>query len=198
MTFDGFSDVPNDNYDAVAAQIAHREASAEYAREKYGLVALLPPNFGHMRNTQNQTEQILAMTISCVPNLATTTTTTSSQVGQISVIIGNIPVNLVQPPILVDGHVLAPVHELLDLLGFCVRWHPQTQETRLVVVDEMYIITLDSDIVTICGGSWRHTLDVPAQVIDGSTMVPIRAILESLGYKVQWDEATQTLIITFE
>jgi len=55
------------DYDVVAELIAERDARAEYAREKYGLVAQLPPNFGHMRNTEDQTAQILAMTINCVP-----------------------------------------------------------------------------------------------------------------------------------
>jgi len=59
-----------DDYDAVAESIAYRDARAEYAREKYGLVALPPPNLGHMRNTECQTAQILAMTINCMPNLA--------------------------------------------------------------------------------------------------------------------------------
>jgi len=59
-----------DEYDVVAELIAERNALAEYAGEKYGLVAQLPPpNFGHMRNTEDQTAQILAMTINCVPSL---------------------------------------------------------------------------------------------------------------------------------
>ena len=61
-----------DDYDAVAEHIAERDARAEYAGEKYGLIALLPPNLGHMRNTEDQTAQILAMTVNCVPGLATT------------------------------------------------------------------------------------------------------------------------------
>ena len=59
----------DDDYDIVAERIAERDARAEYAREKYGLVAQLPPNFGHMQNTEDQTAQILAMTINCVPSL---------------------------------------------------------------------------------------------------------------------------------
>ena len=59
-----------DEYDVVAEIIAERDAHAEYAREKYGLVALSPPNFGHIQNTEDQTAQILAMTVNCVPSLA--------------------------------------------------------------------------------------------------------------------------------
>jgi hypothetical protein len=56
-----------DDYDAVA-EAMRRDAHAEYAREKYGLVALPPPYFGHMGNTEDQTAQILAMTKSCDPS----------------------------------------------------------------------------------------------------------------------------------
>lgn len=53
--------------DITVAEIAQRDANAEYAREKYGLVALPPPNFGHMHNTEDNTAEILALTINCVP-----------------------------------------------------------------------------------------------------------------------------------
>ncbi len=38
--------------------------------------------------------------------------------------------------------------------------------------------------------------DVPAQVIDGRTMAPIRFIAEALGAKVDWDGDTNSVIIT--
>ncbi|UJF33005.1 DL-endopeptidase inhibitor IseA family protein [Paenibacillus hexagrammi] len=46
----------------------------------------------------------------------------------------------------------------------------------------------------IVDGKELHT-EVPAQIIDGSTMVPARGIAEALGASVTWDEANQTVII---
>jgi len=186
-----------DDYDVVAEFIAERDTLAEYAREKYGLVALLPPNFGHMRNTQDQTAQILAMTINCVPSIATTTTIT--QTDQLSITIGDIPVDFaVQQPIIVDGRVLVPVYEFFDLLGFLVTWQPYTQQVRLWGNAGFIVIPLDSDVFILgyYGNRRYYTLDVPTQVIDGNIMMPIRAILESAGYDVQWVGDTQTVIIT--
>jgi len=37
---------------------------------------------------------------------------------------------------------------------------------------------------------------VPGQIIDGSTMLPLRAIAEALGAKVEWDGSTRTAKIT--
>jgi len=85
-----------DDYDSIAYSIARREAHAEYAREKYGLVAVLHPNFGHMRNTEHHTTHILAMTVDCIPRIPITATI--PQIYQLSISIGNIPVNFAEQP----------------------------------------------------------------------------------------------------
>ena len=109
---------------------------------------------------------------------------------------------------MVDGYVLVPV-ELFDALGFLVTWQPKTQQVRLegatvitiplngdvFTTDNTMMIFTAYDEVISTGEKFSHTLDVPAQAIDGITMMPI-AILERVGYDVNWDEATQTVIIT--
>ncbi|MBP1155450.1 MULTISPECIES: DL-endopeptidase inhibitor IseA family protein [unclassified Paenibacillus] len=46
-------------------------------------------------------------------------------------------------------------------------------------------------------GSEIHS-EVPAQIIDGSTLIPVRALSEALGAEVIWDEANQTVIVENE
>jgi hypothetical protein len=38
--------------------------------------------------------------------------------------------------------------------------------------------------------------DVPPQIVDGRTMVPLRAVAEALGCQVNWDEGSRSVIIT--
>lgn len=40
--------------------------------------------------------------------------------------------------------------------------------------------------------------EVPAQIIDGTTMIPARALAEALGAKVSWDQTTHTVIVENE
>ena len=40
--------------------------------------------------------------------------------------------------------------------------------------------------------------DVPPQLIDSRTMVPLRAIFEALGAVVSWDNSSQTITATKE
>ena len=38
-------------------------------------------------------------------------------------------------------------------------------------------------------------LDVPAQIVEGRMMVPLRLISEAMGYQVTWDSVTETVLI---
>ena len=50
-------------------------------------------------------------------------------------------------------------------------------------------------IGVIIGNSWVQ-YDIPPQVINGRTLVPLRATFEALGAYVDWNEVTQTVIAT--
>lgn len=39
-------------------------------------------------------------------------------------------------------------------------------------------------------------LDVVPQIVDGRTLVPVRAVSEALGCTVEWDGETRTVTIT--
>ena len=98
-----------------------------------------------------------------------------------------------QQPVLVDGRTLVPVRGVFEALGFEVDWISATQTVTLDRSDFAVRITIGSDAFTTNGTN--HTLDVPAQTISGSTMLPIRAVLESVGYHLDWDGASQTVLI---
>ena len=50
--------------------------------------------------------------------------------------------------------------------------------------------------VKICPKNGAEVLlDVPAQIVSDRTLVPVRAISESFGYKVDWDAKTQGVTI---
>ena len=54
-------------------------------------------------------------------------------------------------------------------------------------------IAAERDITVSVDGE-RLSFDVPPQIIDGRTMVPIRAIFEAIGAEVSWDDATKTAL----
>ncbi|MCL1845465.1 MAG: stalk domain-containing protein [Defluviitaleaceae bacterium] len=98
-----------------------------------------------------------------------------------------------QGAVIVDGRTLVPVRGVFETLGFDVDWDGDTRTAILTNAQHIVRITIDSDIFTTNDTS--HALDVPAQLIEDRTMVPIRLPLESVGHYLDWDEATRTVII---
>ena len=56
-------------------------------------------------------------------------------------------------------------------------------------------VSAENDISVMVNGE-KILFDVSPQIIDGRTMVPIRAIFEVMGAEVEWDDATKTAICT--
>ena len=96
-------------------------------------------------------------------------------------------------PAIIDGRTLVPVRAVFEALGFVVQWNGDTQTATISKDGDIIIITIGSAVFTTNGAA--HAFDVPAQIIGGSTMVPIRLPLESVGFAVDWIAATQTVTI---
>ena len=90
-------------------------------------------------------------------------------------------------PAIVGNRTLLPVRAIAEALGADVEW---TKATRTVT------ITLDGEVVEFSIGELADGMDVPAQIIDNRTMVPVRFVAERLGANVLWFPATETVQIT--
>ena len=144
----------------------------------------------------DQTDQILAMTVNDTPSLTgPATAPAQAQNNAINVTVDGTAVNFTgQQPTIINGRTLVPVRGVFEALDFDVSWNGQARQVTLSRANDTIVITIDSASFTANGAS--HALDVPAQIIGGSTMIPLRAVLESVGYGLAWDENTQTVIIS--
>jgi hypothetical protein len=66
----------------------------------------------------------------------------------------------------------------------------------LVLVFALAIPAAAAQVIKIYVNGAELKSDVPAQIINGRTMVPIRAIAENFGKKVDWNESKRTVTIT--
>ena len=114
---------------------------------------------------------------------------------EIGVMVNNQRINFAgQSPVIADSRVLVPIRGVFEHLGFDVNWNDEAQQAILSNNHHTVIITLESDVFTVNDTSLN--LDVPAQNIGGSTMLPIRAVLESVGYHLDWTANTRTVLIS--
>jgi len=99
-----------------------------------------------------------------------------------------------QAPVIVDGRTLVPVRGVFEVLGFDIVWNDDTRQATLSNANYTVVLTIDSATFTVNGVP--HTLEVPAQIIGGSTMLPLSALLGSIGYDFAWSEETQQIAVT--
>ncbi|MCL2201021.1 MAG: copper amine oxidase N-terminal domain-containing protein [Oscillospiraceae bacterium] len=96
-----------------------------------------------------------------------------------------------QVPVIVESRTLIPLREVFEFLGFEVEWCQTDQRVTLTRYDTTVVLTIGSGIFAINGVS--RTLDVSAQIISGRTMLPLRAVLESVGYGLSWDDESRVV-----
>ncbi len=97
------------------------------------------------------------------------------------------------PPVIENGRTLVPMRFLFEQMGADVEWEPETSTASARIGDTEIKFSIDSADVTVNGEPVK--VDVPARLIDGKTMVPLRFLSEELGYTVTWDEKTRTAVV---
>ena len=120
--------------------------------------------------------------------------------GDIKVLLNGTQLSFDVPPQIIDGRTMVPVRKIFEAQGASVDW---IEEKNLVIAGyKTDIISLrigeKSFLVTDAVNNKTRIveLDVPAQIIDGRTLVPARAISEALGNKVDWDDVNRIVLIT--
>ncbi len=114
--------------------------------------------------------------------------------GAISVTVNGSPVAFEgMGPIQVDGRVLVPVRGVLESLGADVGWNEQSQTVVANNGRADIELRIGDHSASIDGQA--VPLDVPAQVIAGHTMVPLRFLGQALGAEVHWNERARLVEI---
>lgn len=96
-------------------------------------------------------------------------------------------------PMAVRGRVMVPLRGVLEQMGAFVGWDPATRTVFAQKSGTDVQLPIGSQAATVNGRT--VILDVPAQIIGGSTMVPLRFLSEALGSEVSWDNVTRTVMI---
>lgn len=106
---------------------------------------------------------------------------------------------------IVDSRTLVPARGVFEAMGCKVKWN---DATRTVTVDSstgvtVVTIVIDSDEMTV--RTYKSvmeaeentvTLDVPAQIMNDRTMIPLRAVSEAFNSTVEWDSENYCVNIT--
>ena len=98
------------------------------------------------------------------------------------------------PAQIIEGRTMVPLRAIFEALGANVEWDGGSKSIKAQKGDVSIDMQIDNKTFKV--GSDEKELDVPPLIIDGRTMVPARAVAESLDCDVEWDGAGKNVIIT--
>ncbi len=114
--------------------------------------------------------------------------------GVVRVFVDGEPVAFDQPPIIQGSRVLVPLRGIFEKMGATVEWNAATRTVVAARGNTLVELSIGSRIAKVNGRP--VTLDVPAMIIGGRTLVPLRFISESLGAAVEWRAESRTVLIS--
>ena len=97
------------------------------------------------------------------------------------------------PPAIINDRTLVPMRAVFEALDADVEWNDETKTVEGKKDGTAISLQVGSDEMRV--GGKTVLLDSPAVIRDGRTLVPIRAIAESLGVDVEWYDDIKTVAV---
>ncbi|HWP98820.1 MAG TPA: stalk domain-containing protein [Syntrophomonadaceae bacterium] len=98
-------------------------------------------------------------------------------------------------PLLEDGRTLVPLRTIFESMGASVKWDDSSKKVTASKAGTTIILTIGSLNATVNGKVQK--LDVPAKIVNGRTLAPLRFVGEALGAKVSWDGENRVIHVDY-
>ena len=104
--------------------------------------------------------------------------------GEIAVYVDGTQVKFDAQPRIIENRTMVPMRAIFEAIGVTVNWNAETRTASSTFRGTTVSITVGTNI--LLKNNTEIPLDVPAQVVESRTLVPVRAIAESFDCKVEW------------
>jgi len=112
---------------------------------------------------------------------------------QITILLDGEKLSFDVDPYIKDGRTLVPFRGILEALGAEVIWNPTERSVTAKSANTEVYLKIGS-VDTLVNGE-EVVIDVPAEITNDRTFVPLRFVSENLGATVGWDGTTRTVAI---
>ena len=97
-------------------------------------------------------------------------------------------------PTITNSRTMLPVRFIAEALNGKVDWNPQKRTAYISYEGRKVQIAIGSSVMKVNGKDVK--IDTPAKIMNGRTMIPIRAVAEGMGLRVDYDAPSRTVIIS--
>ncbi len=101
-------------------------------------------------------------------------------------------------PYIKNDFTMVPFRAIFEAMGATVGWDPDTRNVMayLETEDDFIDVGMQIDLPYAFVKGEKVDLDIPAEITNDFTFVPVRFVAENLGAKVEWDHDNYTVVIT--
>ncbi len=99
-----------------------------------------------------------------------------------------------QQPYLDDGRAFIPIREVFEKLGYDISWDNVNKTATLTSPDKTIKISAFKNHLTVDDNT-ALALALPPQIIDGSMLIPLRAVGTAAGIDMEWDNSSRTILL---
>lgn len=146
---------------------------------------------------------IVLVLVLCVTSMTVAASASSSKT--VTVILDGQPVNCEkygQPAEIINNRTMVPLRAIFEALDSTVEWDGATRAITAEKEDAVIKLAIGSSELRK-SGDWGSTgstsisvLDAPPLIKNNRTLVPLRAVSEAFGVKVEWNGTTRTATLT--
>lgn len=98
-----------------------------------------------------------------------------------------------QDPMIIDDRTMVPMRKIFETLGATIQWDEATSTVTAVKGDTTIVLKVGDSTAQKNGEQVQ--MEIPAQILNSRTMVPLRFVSEAMGATVNWDDSTKTVAI---
>ncbi len=96
-------------------------------------------------------------------------------------------------PYIKNSRTMAPVRAILEAFDATVDWDDNTKTVFISKGETNISLAVGSNKIIVNGV--EKAIDCPAEIVNGRTFIPLRAVTEVLGYYVYYVDATRQILI---
>lgn len=97
-----------------------------------------------------------------------------------------------------NGTTYYPFRELLELVGAEVSWDQETRTAKGILDETSVEFPINSNEYRVNGEKMNLPKGQKTFIEKDKTYIPIRYLMEAFGYTVDWDQESQTVLLTIE
>ena len=113
--------------------------------------------------------------------------------GDIRITVGGKEIAFDVAPQIEEDRVLVPLRAVFEQLGDFVDWNEETKTAKIIGGDITIEFVIGNIEVKVNGE--EKQMDIPAKILNGRTLVPMRFLSEALGYQVNWNKEARIVSV---